>query len=249
MPGARRSLAAALAVLTLTACGSANGGAQAASDFDDWLAEHPFDGMRVADSTSAQGLPFSGSADITVAVAATDVEAGARHVCGFEPRAAATVRLSVAADGVAVPVDCADPAGTADTWRLLADLDGLEEVEIGPGEATVRFADTRSALAGWDAVRRLPSASFTLEAPADWTLADRPGTTADARAIVRDAMASIYVVESATLTPTTPARDEHVELVVAFDGPLLEQELLAGHPERRGRFTVVEPPYSGPGTS
>ncbi|MEI5674921.1 MULTISPECIES: hypothetical protein [unclassified Nocardioides] len=240
MPIPRRPLAIAapLVALLLAAC-AVRGGAQTVTDFEDWLAEHPFEGMAVADATSAEALPFAGSADITVTVAGTDVGAAAAHVCDFDPPGAATLALSVSADGLAVPVDCDDPAASATTWEVVAGIDGLTDVAIAAPETVAVFDDTEAALAGWDALRRLRSASYTVEGPT-WVLTDRPGTSAAARAVARDALSSIYIVERVSVLPATESGPEHVDVEVAFDAPLLERELLTGHPERRDLVTVRE---------
>lgn len=229
--------------VALSACSGVNGGATTVADFDDWLAAHPFDGMRVVETSTAENLPFSGSAGITVAVDDTDVGPAAEHVCGFEPRGANSVELTVQAAGIGVPVDCADPAATATTWGVLAGLGGLQEVSIRPTELRAVFEDDADALAAWDALRDVGSSSrYVVEVVGRWTLTDEPGTTPTARSAARAALTSIYIVERITISPETPARPEQVEVEVAFDAPVLRRELLEGHPERQDLVTVTETP-------
>lgn len=229
-----------VAALALSACAGPNAGRATAADFEDWLAEHPRDGVSVTSTGSTENLPFAGVARISIDVAGDDVAGAVEHVCGFEPSAGGSVDLSVTADGVEVPVACDDTDATATTWEILAGLERLTETRFQGTEVHLLFDDGATALAAWDAVRRIPVATdYVLEVVGGWVLTDRAGTSELLRDTARDALAPPTVVDEVTLTPDTPARGEHVEVLVPFDRDLFERELLDGRPERREVLTVA----------
>jgi len=126
-----RVLLAAVAAPLLASC-SLNAGDATGAEFDDWVADHPVDGVTVDVTSTQNALPGAGSAAVTAKVTGDDVPAAvasAAGLCDFEPPSGSSIEFTLTARRFSGPFPCTDPDRTVEAFTALwRAVDGNRDV-------------------------------------------------------------------------------------------------------------------------
>jgi hypothetical protein len=243
------------AAVILAGCGS---GEQTGKDFDDWLADNPYEGMTMSKVMAREVLPGAGTADITVALDSdastpeSEMVGAMKHVCKFEPRGMNAADFSVQADRVTVMVDCADTDALGEQWQALRVLPGLVGAELGPASVHTWFSSHASAVAGLAVLResglpvtRLkvgvakPNGDYGWSLQEDTDVSDRTRRAVDR---VLEERGLVWMVTTFPADDTSPER-----VTVVADGSnviarILREDIYGEHPEWKSWVNIVPDP-------
>jgi hypothetical protein len=121
-----------VAAAPLLASCSLDAGDAAGSEFDDWLADHPVEGVTAEVTSTQNALPGAGSAAVTAKVTGEHVPAAiadAAGLCDFEPPSGSSIELTLSARRFSGPFPCTDPDRTVEAFTaLFRAVDGHRDV-------------------------------------------------------------------------------------------------------------------------
>ncbi|RYV51425.1 hypothetical protein [Pengzhenrongella frigida] len=209
------AVAAALLLLGTAACGPIDAGTALSADFKAWMVDT--ENVESIDGFSNNALPFSGSADLNVALApdltVAEMAVVLRRVEAFRTHQDLSVTATYASTGFTAtfPVDGDDSARNTATVELVVDVDTNTEAQTlavtGPSASSVAVAGPEDFLAAFDALVGIAAAHrpLTFETvraeTADGAFsvqATSPGAERDARTAFA-AVAAAYPVLAAHL--------------------------------------------------